>query len=82
MSLARVWTLWKETFDCYLRHSELSSLRVRDVAFDGDPRLLLRGGRAGAAILLRSTKAGRDQWVTVRDPCVVALLRELVTGRS
>ena len=60
-------------FDCYLRHSELRNLRVSDVALPGDPRLVVgsysREGNShdGAAILLRTTKAGRPQWVSVRD---------------
>jgi integrase len=66
-------------FDCYLRISEVCGLRVCDVAFPGDPRLFIpsKGG-----IRLRQTKAGREQWVTVRCPLAMAMLRRLVEGRS
>ena len=65
-------------FDTYLRHGELRSLRVADVAFPGDPRLLVSEG--AAAVFLRQTKAGRQQWVKVRDPLVVSLLRAMTLG--
>lgn len=56
------------------------------VALPGDPRHSHEGkSHDGAPILLRTTKAGRPQWVSVRDPLVVAFLRDLrrlVYGRG
>ena len=65
-------------FDCYLRHSELKWLRVSDIAFPGDPRLMVR---SLAAVFLFSTKAGRKQWVSIRCALAVACLRRLVARR-
>lgn len=66
-------------FDCYLRHSELIFLRVGDISFQGDFRLLVDDG---ARVLLLYTKSGRPQHVRIRCLLVVALLRCLVRGRS
>ena len=59
--------------------TELKNLRVQDIALEGDPRILVPEGRA--LILLREPKAGRDQWVSVRDPCVIVMLRWIIKGR-
>lgn len=65
-------------FDCYLRHSDLKWLRVSDVSFPGDPRLQVPGL---GAVFIFNTKAGRKQWVPVRCPLAIGLLRALVWGR-
>jgi len=64
-------------FDCFLRVSELCGLQRSDVADDRDKRL--SGDHKGMLIRLRTTKTGKDQWVTVLDPDVKTLVRELVT---
>ena len=66
-------------FDCYLRHSEIQHLRVVDIAFPGDPRVQVDGV---GSVFIFSTKAGRKQWVAIRCPLAMGLLRKLVTGRS
>ena len=65
-------------FDCYLRHSELKHLMVSDIAFPGDPRLLVPDQ---GAVFIFCSKAGRKQWVTVRCPIAMGLLRRLSRGR-
>jgi len=66
-------------FDCYLRIGELLSLTVQDVAVHNDPRL----GSAYRGVMLRlaQTKTGRNQSVTVEDPCVASMLTSHVRGR-
>ena len=60
-------------FDCYLRVGELVGLTRSDVADTGDRRL--GSGHRGMALRLRKTKTGTNQWVTVRNPDVIALVR-------
>ena len=74
-SAAAALLLW---FDCYLIHSELRGLRVRDIAFPGDPRLLVSGM---AAVYIFTTKAGRKQWVQIRCQFAVAMLRKVCASR-
>ena len=60
-------------FDSYLRHSELRYLRVRDLAFKGDPRL--QGN--SAAVFIFSTKVGRKQWVPIRCEYALGLISSI-----
>jgi integrase len=68
-------------FDCFLRVSELCNLRYEDVAEEDDLRLGSRsnskGHGLGMVIAIRHAKTGRNQWVSVLNPQVVALLRSL-----
>jgi integrase len=66
-------------FDCYLRHGELRDLRWCDVAFPGDARLMV--ARKGA-VYLRKPKSGRPQFVQIRDPLAVRMLRRLSEGQG
>ena len=61
-------------FDCYLRVGELVGLRRCDVTDRGDARTGL--AYAGMALRLLHTKTGRNQWVEVRSPVVLFLLRQ------
>ena len=61
-------------FDCYLRVGELMALTRGDVADAGDRRM--GSGHRGMALRLKKTKTGTNQWVTVRNPDVVALVRQ------
>ena len=63
-------------FDCLLRVGELVSLVTTDVADAGDSRI----GKEykGLALRLRKTKTGPNQWVSVKDPSVSFLLRQLL----
>ena len=63
-------------FDCLLRISELVGLHVDDVADAGDPRLNVE--HTGMSLRIRKAKTGVNQWVSVRDPAVMALLRGLL----
>jgi integrase len=66
-------------FDTYARHSEITNLLVGDLVFGGDPRLM-RPSSLGA-VFLRDTKTGSHQWVELRCPRLVRLLRLLVSNR-
>lgn len=58
-------------FDCYLRVSELTSIRREDVAITGPV------SEAGGVVLrLARTKTGREQSVIVEDPAVARLLTD------
>jgi hypothetical protein len=63
-------------FHCLLRVGELCNIRKDDIADAGDPRL----GKEyeGISIRLPKTKTGANQWVTVLDDDIAALLRLLV----
>ena len=80
-------------FDALLRISELSSLRVQDVAAPSD----LRRGRVSSSavrgtsgtlpsghvlLTLPVTKTGRDQWVELTNSSVENLLLQHIRGRS
>jgi integrase len=62
--------------DCYLRVSEMTEIRKKDVTVPGDARL--DGVVAEMSIRLKSTKTGPNQFVTVRHPQVVALMLRLI----
>ena len=62
-------------FDGLLRVSELCNIMVSDIAFDGDTRSV---EHKGTMVVLRSTKTGKNQWVTLLDPSVICLVRWLV----
>jgi integrase len=63
-------------FDCLLRCGELTNLRREDVAFPKDRRM---GHEYKITTLsIRVAKTGRNQSVTVANPDVVALLRQVV----
>lgn len=64
-------------FECYLRNSETCNLRVRDVALPGDPRL---GNKTTAMVVIGKAKTGNNQWVTIRDPLVIHILRYFTAG--
>jgi integrase len=59
-------------FDCYLRVSELTSLRKRDIVMPSDARM----GQAdkGMAVILPKTKTGPNQSVTVQNERVATIL--------
>ena len=65
-------------FHCFLRVGELTRLRICDVVM---PR---RMGRAhsGMAVCLPLTKTGRNQWVSLLDSAVAAILQHWVSRRS
>lgn len=69
--------------DCYLRVGEALRLRVSD--FDDPGRNLnlasLDPEFGSACLRLGRTKTGRNQFVTIRDPLVLDLLRRHVVGR-
>lgn len=65
-------------FDGLLRVSELCNLMVTDIADDGDTRIGVE--HKGTLLRLRSTKTGKNQWVTLRDPSVIKLIRWLVNS--
>lgn len=60
------------SFDCYLRVGELTRLQYNDILLPNDPR----AGSAfrGVALRLAVTKTGKNQWVAVRNPQVLAVL--------
>jgi integrase len=59
-------------FDCYLRVSEITGLRVCDVVLRSDARM--GGAFAGMAVCLPSAKGGRNQSVPVRRHAVADIL--------
>jgi len=66
--------------DCYLRVGELVGLTRADVADAGDRRM--GSAHTGMALRLSKTKTGPNQWVTVRDPDVIALVRHRLATMS
>jgi integrase len=64
------------SFDCLLRVSEMSSLKRENVVDSGD----LRFGSVyrRVTITIPQTKGGPNQSVTISDPAVVQLIRDLV----
>jgi integrase len=64
-------------FHCYLRISELISLRYKDVARFNDPRL----GSAFREMALRlpRTKTGKNQWVSIENPTVANLFHQYLS---
>lgn len=66
-------------FDCYLRVGEYLRLQFGDVAVLDDPRL--GGAHTGMALRLARTKTGNNQWVSVRDPAVVAVFTHYLQSR-
>lgn len=67
-------------FDCYLRVSELVSLRRSDVALPRDDRLGVDTGSSFVALRIRKTKRALNLWVTVKSPLARVLLLELLPG--
>jgi integrase len=73
-------------FDCLLRVSELVNLKREDIAFEDDPRVGVRPKskkgegeqNLGAIVVIRRAKTGKNQSVTLRDPQIIALMREMV----
>jgi integrase len=68
-------------FDCYLRISELLALRTTDI-IDSDLARNLGSVYKGMSIALRTTKTGRNQWVTVEDPHVRKLVRYVLDNTA
>lgn len=64
-------------FDSLLRVSELCNLIISDIADDGDSRVSVE--HKGMIVHLRSTKTGKNQWVTILDPSVKKLIRWLIS---
>ena len=64
-------------FHCYLRISELRSLRYKDIARFNDPRL----GSAFQQMALRLpyTKTGKNQWVSIENPVIAKILHQYLT---
>ena len=67
-------------FDCLLRCGELMNLRREDVAFPGDRRMGVE--YKITTLSIRVAKTGRNQSVTVADPDVIALLRQVVASTA
>lgn len=67
-------------FEGLLRISEVVGLRVQDVADTRDARLGV--AQEGMSLRLRRTKTGTNQFVSILNPLVVALLRLHIGGRS
>lgn len=77
-------------FDALLRVNEFMNLRVEDVILPDDRRLGAikpldassdsKAAYTGAAIRLRFTKTGTEQFVTIRDKDVIFLLRLAMQG--
>lgn len=66
-------------FHCLLRISEITSLRVMDVASVGDARL---GSACGSmALRLAVTKTGREQFVTITDATVATVLSNYLINK-
>jgi integrase len=63
-------------FDGLLRVSELCNIMISDIADDGDDRIGME--HKGMLLHLRSTKTGKHQWVQLRDPSVIRLVRWLL----
>jgi hypothetical protein len=53
-------------FDCYMRSSEFTNLRLYDIALPGDPRLGI--SFQGVSFRLADTKRGPNQFVDMKDP--------------
>jgi len=67
-------------FECYLRNSEVCNLQVKDLALPGDARI---GALAGIAMVgIFKAKTGKFQFVRIRDPLVLALLRHITAGAA
>ena len=60
-------------FDCYLRVSELTRMRRRDVIMPHDPRM--GAAQTQMALCLPIAKTGLDQSVVLRNPVVADVLR-------
>jgi integrase len=60
------------SFHCLLRVGEMTQLKRQDVALADDARLGVDG--FAGALRLRKTKTGKNQWVTVLDKDILALL--------
>lgn len=67
-------------FDCLLRNGELVALKREDVAFPHDRRMGFE--YKITTLSIRVAKTGRNQSVTVSDPDVIALLREVVAATA
>lgn len=67
-------------FDCYLRISEYTQLRRRDIAAGSDPRL--GGAHTAMAIRLADTKTGPNKFVSVVNPQVSAALQSYLDGAA
>lgn len=69
-------------FDCLLRVGELVNIHYEDVADVADSRY--DSGNNEMSILLRKTKTGPNQFVVVRSPVVIELVRRLIlkTGKD
>jgi integrase len=63
-------------FDCFLRISELCNITKDNIADAGDHRIGTE--HKGTLISLPTTKTGKNQWVEIRDPSVLTLVRSLV----
>lgn len=59
-------------FDCYLRVGELTRLRCCDIVQPLDPRM--GSGHTAMALRLPKTKTGLNQWVSINNTDVTALL--------
>jgi integrase len=66
-------------FDCFLRISELTRLKVSDIALPGDSRV---PEAKQTLIRLRHTKTGSDQSVYVESSDVSAMLADAVKGKG
>ena len=64
--------------DGYLREQDMEQLRVSDVVFAQDDTVILLLGRSSRG---DSSKAGRDQGVSLDDPFVAAVLKRRCQGK-
>lgn len=67
------------SFHCLLRVSEMTGLTRQDVAISDDSRMGVDGFPGALRIRqTKTTRRGRPQWVTIRDPQIAALLSSAV----
>lgn len=67
------------SFHCYLRVSELVSIRFKDVAIPNDPRLGV--AHRQMALRLGKAKTGVNQWVSIQHPQIATLFYSYLTKR-
>ena len=68
------------SFDCYLRVSEMTALRVIDVVMPLDPRL--GAAFTGMALRLPKTKTGLNQWVSIQSTDVEEVFQQWMNALS
>lgn len=64
-------------FDCYLRVSEITALKMRDISLPGDQSGVSGVYRRFGAVHIRQSKTGVHQYVMIRSPALITLLKAL-----